>query len=282
MRIFVTGAQGFTGRHFVNIARSFGHTVITLQSNLENKHGLKNELAKSNADAVVHLAGLAFVGHEDLAAFYAVNVVGTTNLLDALLTLVKSPKIILLVSSANVYGNSETSPIKESQIPKPVNHYAMSKLAMENMASTYFDRLPIIIARPFNYTGIGQEETFLIPKLVSHFTRKAKVIELGNLKVEREFNDVRMVCKAYLDLLVNGINCEIYNICSGRPVKLQNAIDILEKLTAHKLEVIVNPDLIRTSEVNTLCGCSKKLENSIGELQHYGLESTLKWMISGI
>ena len=88
---------------------------------------------------------------------------GTINLLDALCALPICPSKVVLASSANVYGNCAVSPIKEDQPPAPVNHYAMSKLAMEHMARTFASRLPIVITRPFNYTGPGQRSNFLIP-----------------------------------------------------------------------------------------------------------------------
>lgn len=279
MRIFVTGSDGFTGKHFISRARAAGNEIVSLQASLADRLGITEELFKARADAVVHLAAIAFVGHSEASAFYDVNVLGTTNLLDALVTMEHRPKVVLLASSANIYGNSDASPISEIQSPAPVNHYAMSKLAMEYMARNYMDRLPIVIARPFNYTGVGQSESFVIPKLVSHFTRKAPEIELGNLDVEREFNDVRTVCEAYLGLLDKGVPGEFYNICSGNPVKLRKAIILLEEMTNHKLKVRVNPAFVRVSEVHRLCGSPAKLEAAIGFLQHHHLKETLNWML---
>lgn len=279
MRIFVTGADGFTGRHFVRTALDQGHEVIAMQANLADKHGMTEELAKAEADAVIHLAAIAFVGHSEASAFYDVNVLGSTNLLDALVSISNRPKAVLLASSANVYGNCAESPITEQQQPAPTNHYAMSKLAMEYLARNYFDRLPILLARPFNYTGVGQSETFVIPKLVSHFAHKAELVELGNLEVEREFNDVRMVCNSYLSLLTKGMPGETYNICTGMPVNLREVISLLEDITDHSLMVRINQDFVRAGEVYRLCGSSAKLEKAIGSPTHIGLRETLSWML---
>lgn len=279
MKILLTGARGFTGCIFAEAAIHAGHDVVTLQANLTDLAAMVDEVAATSADAVVHLAAISFVGHADEAAFYAVNTVGTCNLLAALSALSVKPRKVLLASSANVYGNCDASPISETQSLSPVNHYAMSKMAMECMAMAFADRLPIVITRPFNYTGPGQAPKFLIPKLVSHFARKADVIELGNLQVEREFNDVRMVCDAYLCLLESGVPGQIYNVCSGTPYTLQYVIDKLEQITNHCIEVRVNPALVRANEVHRLCGDPNKLLSCTGSLVMPPLEDTLRWML---
>lgn len=280
MKILLTGAAGFTGRFFMDQARAAGHVVVALAANLTDKAAVANEVAKAEPDAVVHLAAISFVGHADDTAFYGVNVVGTTNLLAALAALPVKPRCVLVASSANVYGNCEVSPINETQAPAPVNHYAMSKLAMEHMAWTYLDRLPIVITRPFNYTGPGQAPQFLIPKLVSHFARRAEQIELGNLQVEREFNDVRMVCDAYLKLLSKGQSGEAYNVCSGQPYTLQHVIATLEHITKHHMDIQVNPAFVRANEVHRLCGNPSKLLATVGPLSNHSLVETLSWMLS--
>jgi len=265
LKILLTGAAGFTGRHFVAAAQALGYTVEPLLADLTDKPALNAEVLLAAPDAVVHLAGISFVGHADDAAFYAVNVVGTTNLLASLATLPKIPKKVLLASSANVYGNCEASPINEAQSTVPVNHYAMSKLAMEGMARTYADRLPIVITRPFNYTGTGHDLNFVIPKLVDHFAKRAPRIALGNLHVEREFNDVHMVCAAYLHLLSIGEPGETYNVCSGQPHTLQRVIDELARLTQHAMQVEVNPAFVRANELHRLCGDPGKLQRLLGQ-----------------
>jgi GDP-6-deoxy-D-talose 4-dehydrogenase len=279
MKILLTGAAGFTGRFFKSAAEAAGHHVLPLHADLTDKAAVASEVMQVQPDAVVHLAAISFVAHADDTAFYGVNVVGTMNLLAGLAALPVRPSKVLLASSANVYGNCDASPITEDQPASPVNHYAMSKLAMEHMARTHLDRLPIVITRPFNYTGPGQASNFLIPKLVSHFARRAPAIELGNLHVEREFNDVRMVCDAYLALLDKGVAGEIYNVCSGQPHTLQEVISILTELTGHHLDVQVNPAFVRANEVHRLCGSAHKLRACTGQLLPYTLQETLEWML---
>lgn len=283
LKILLTGANGFTGLFFADQALAAGHNVEALQADLTNQKAVSEQVLASEPDAVVHLAAISFVGHADENAFYAVNVVGTTNLLTALTKLPKPPRCVLLASSANVYGNSRQSPIAETQPPAPISHYATSKAAMEFMARGYADRLPIIIARPFNYTGPGQDVNFVIPKLVDHFARGAPTIALGNIEVEREFNDVHMVCSAYLRLLQYGEAGETYNVCSGKPFALQYVIDLLTRITSHQIQVELDSAFIRVNEVRRLCGAPIKLQtlfNGSGcNLVTPPLELTLRRML---
>jgi nucleoside-diphosphate-sugar epimerase len=280
MKILLTGSAGFTGHHFAVSAQAAGHAVLPLQADLTDKAAVAAEVRQAAPDAVVHLAAISFVGHADDSDFYRVNVIGTMNLLAALAALPQPPAKVLLASSANIYGNCDASPITEDQPPAPVNHYAASKLAMEHMARTWSERLPIVITRPFNYTGAGQGGQFLIPKLVDHFARKAPRIELGNLHVEREFNDVRMVCSAYMALLNHGQAGQAYNVCTGQTYTLQNVLDLLKAITGHTLDVQVNPAFVRANEVHRLCGNPAKLQACVGPTSPIALADTLRAMLA--
>lgn len=278
-RILLTGAQGFTGRHFSRAALDQGDTIVALQSDLEDADAVAGELRGQTFDCVVHLAAISAVTHADELGFYRVNLFGTLNLLEGLCALAAAPSTVLLVSSANVYGNNPASPITENAPPAPVNHYAMSKLAMEHMSAQYQDRLPLVLARPFNYTGVGHDTRFVVPKLVDHFRARRPAVELGNIDVEREFNDVRDVCGAYLKLLESAEPGEIYNICSGRTHRLRDVIQRLETLSGHSIDVRVNPAFVRTNEVHRLCGDPQKLRACIGEAPSGKLDATLQWML---
>lgn len=283
MKILLTGAGGFTGKPFAALARAAGHQVIGLDVDLGDRDGLQRQVSAVAPDSVVHLAALSFVGEADAPAIYAVNVIGTLNLLDALLALPNPPRSVLLASSATVYGNCADSPISEAHPVAPTNHYAMSKLAMEHLARTYRDRLPLVMTRPFNYTGPGQAAKFLVPKLVAHFAQRARAVELGNLHVAREFNDIDMVCAAYLALAEHGPSGETYNICTGRAYSLQQVIDMLSAITGHRLEVKVNPAFVRQGEVHRLCGNPSKLREFMarqgGLFNPPSLEHTLRRML---
>jgi len=245
--------------HFAKLAEAAGHRITALQSNITDAAALEAEVLTTDPDWVIHFAGISFVASKDDEAFYKVHALGSSNLLASLSKLRKKPVKVLLASSATVYGNSNVAHASEDQQLNPIDHYAMSKVAMEEMAKTFMDRLPIIIARPFNYTGPGQKGNFLIPKLIAHFTQKNASIELGNLNVEREFNDINMICEAYLNLLQYGTPTETYNVGSGNARSLKQVIDTLIQMTGHVIEIKVNPDFVRANEVRRMCADPAKL-----------------------
>lgn len=282
--LLITGARGFTGLHLKDAAQKSGLQVHELTSNLNDVEALEQEVLAINPDYVAHLAGISFVASKDHEAFYRVHALGTSNLLQALSKLEKIPRKVLLASSATVYGNSMNHLSNEDQSLSPIDHYATSKVAMEEMAKTFFNRLPIVIARPFNYTGVGQKGNFLIPKLVDHFAKRKPFIELGNLNIEREFNHVNMICEAYLKLLDLGKANEIYNVCSGQARSLQFVMDTLKQITGHNIEIRVNPDFVRASEVHRMVGNPDKLKQLLASngltLQVPALVDTLQQMLN--
>ena len=281
MNILLTGAAGFTGLHFITQAELAGHAVTSLEADLRDASAVFAAVNSASFDAVLHLGAISFVGHANTADFYSVNVVGTTNLLEALASRDRGLTCVLLASSANIYGNCDASPITETQPPAPMNHYAASKLAMEHLARTFSDRLTIAIARPFNYTGLGQTCDLLIPKIVDHFARSAPLIELGNLFIEREFNDVRVVCEAYLRILSQGAGHDTFNICSGQTYTLGQVITTLEEKSGHRIRIASNPAFQRPNEVHRLCGSPQKFIDRFGTLSVIPLSSTLGWMLGG-
>nr|WP_312509225.1 GDP-mannose 4,6-dehydratase [Pseudomonas luteola] len=290
-RVLITGVNGFTGRYMRTELEANGYEVFGLgthpcddpnyhQVKLTDAQALHTVLAEIQPNAVVHLAALAFVAHGDANAFYETNLIGTRNLLEAISASEHTPECVLLASSANVYGNASEGMLDEQTEPAPANDYAVSKLAMEYMARLWMNRLPIVIARPFNYTGVGQASSFLLPKIVSHFTRGADRIELGNLDVWRDFSDVRAVVQAYRRLLeVKPVGLTV-NVCSGNLYSLREVLSLCERITGRAMPVEVNPAFIRANEVKKLCGDSKRLRSIIGEWNTPSLEETLRWMLA--
>ncbi|WP_369125056.1 GDP-mannose 4,6-dehydratase [Desulfogranum marinum] len=290
-RVLVTGSCGFTGQYLVSELERKGWDVFGAGSSthegcanyrcidLTSLNDVRSAVNELEPDIVVHLAAVAFVGHGNVDDFYHVNLLGTRNLLSALAESKKKPECVLLASSANVYGNTTDGMLSETMRPNPANDYAVSKLSMEFMARLWSEELPLVIVRPFNYTGVGQSESFLIPKIVSHFRNKSTEIELGNLDVSRDFSDVRSVVRIYRRLLEEQPIGETVNVCSGKLVSLKEIVTLAETITAHSMSVKVNPAFVRSNEVKTLCGDPSKLKRLIGDTEMFTLEETLRWML---
>jgi nucleoside-diphosphate-sugar epimerase len=149
------------------------------------------------------------------------------------------------------------------------------------MARLWGDRLPIVITRPFNYTGVGQDENFLIPKIVAHFRRRDPEIELGNLDVWRDFSDVRMVADAYARLVTAAPVGKTLNICSGHVHSIQEVLEMMSDIAGYRIAVRVNPAFVRSSDVKRLSGSHRLLANEVGGLQEISMYETLRWMYAG-
>ncbi len=288
-RALITGLNGFTGYYLAaELARAgyalFGADVKpdgapnNFAVDLLDKAALRRLVAEVKPTVVVHLAAIAFVGHGNADAFYQVNVIGTRNLLEALAIEAPAVRCVLLPSSANIYGNAAAGVLDERTPANPANDYAVSKLAMEYMARLWLDRLPIVITRPFNYTGVGQSVQFLLPKIVDHFRRGERVIELGNIDVERDFSDVRTLTQAYARLLDKVPAGEVFNVCSGNTWSLKDVIAMMGEIAGYAIEVRVNPAFVRANEVRRLQGDVGKLEAAVGALDRVPLRETLRWM----
>lgn len=295
-KVLVTGADGFTGRYIAVELQRVGYEVHGLVrqpangsvvglsachvADLSDVEGLAAVVRKVRPDKVVHLAGIAFVAHGDVEAIYRTNLVGTRNLLEALAQSDSPLSAVLVASSSNIYGNSLGGVLDESTPPAPANDYAVSKLAMEFAARLYSDRLPLIMARPFNYTGVGQAESFLIPKIISHVRRRAPLIELGNLDVARDFSDVRTVVQLYQRLLGTPAAVgQTFNVCAGKASTLNEVLAMVRNISGHDFEVQVNPAFVRANEVQTLLGNRARLDAAVGAVPQIELQDTLRWML---
>lgn len=295
-RTLVTGAAGFTGRYIGPLLAKQGHEVHGIvhgpcedsltgfahlhQCDLRDLPAIRRVVEQFRPDHVVHLAAISFVAHSDIDQMYRANVVGTRQLLQALSELPQAPASVLIASSANVYGNKQEGMLDETTSLAPVNDYGVSKVAMEYVASIYGQRLPLILVRPFNYTGRGQSTDFIIPKIVHHAKQGGDVLELGNLDVARDFSDVRTVTETYVRLLgepqaIGGT----FNVCSGRATTLSEVVDLVKRLSGREFAVRVNPQFVRANEVRRLCGSHARIEHLLGRLPSISLEDTLRWML---
>jgi nucleoside-diphosphate-sugar epimerase len=289
-RALVTGLQGFTGYYLAQELRAAGYQVFgtahggepvgegIVTVDLCNREDLRQVVEMVRPQVVAHLAAISFVAGGDHEAMYRTNIVGTRNLLEALTLLNEKPRSVLLASSANIYGNAPVEVIDESVQPAPANDYAISKLAMEYLARLWMDRLPIVISRPFNYTGVGQAAQFLLPKIVKHFKNSEKLIELGNIDVERDFSDVRTVAYAYRRLLELSPSGDTFNVCSGVACSLSDVLAMMAEIAGYQIEVRVNPAFVRANDVQRLQGDDSKLRAVVGNLTTIPLKETLRWM----
>ncbi|HEY0063139.1 MAG TPA: GDP-mannose 4,6-dehydratase [Telluria sp.] len=289
-RALITGLRGFTGRYLAQELSNAGYRVFgtvlpneepgpdLFQVDLCDRDAVAAMVAQVQPDVVAHLAAISFVGHANIEQIYRVNVVGTRNLLEALAAQSHRPACVLLASSGNIYGNASSGMLDELVAPMPTNDYAVSKLAMEYMARLWQDKLPIVIVRPFNYTGVGQEENFLLPKIVAHFRKAAPEIELGNLAIARDFSDVRMVARCYRRLLHASPAGQTFNVCSGTAHSLASVIGTMASIAGYQITVHSNPAFMRKDDVITLVGNNAKLSGVIGEIAITPLADTLRWM----
>ena len=281
MRVLITGIDGFTGRHLKNYLSDydvFGTSLLKSGDNVykcdvTDEESVKQVLEKVKPEVIIHLAALSFVGYGNINDFYKVNVIGSENILKN----AKNAKVIV-ASSATVYGNQSKEVLNEDMCLNPNNHYALSKYSAEQIAKNYFDKLNVIIVRPFNYTGVWQEEHFLVPKIVKHFKERKKEIKLGNLDVIREFNDVSFVCEAYKRLINSDVHGEILNIASSRGIKLLDIVKYMEDIAGYKIKIIQDEKFIRKNEIKKLIGSNKKLFSLIGEISQPDFYQTLKVM----
>jgi GDP-6-deoxy-D-talose 4-dehydrogenase len=286
----ITGIRGFTGRYLADELRSMDYDVIGISHapevsdtciydiDLCDRSAVSRFIEIVEPTVVFHLAAISHVSHRDVDLIYNVNILGTRNLLEALASVPNKPDKIVLASSANIYGNADADLISESVSPNPANDYAVSKFAMEKMAQLWSDKLSIVITRPFNYTGVGQSEGFLIPKIVRQFQLRAPYIELGNLYVYRDFSDVRWVAKVYSQMIEVARPNEIYNICSGIGYGLYQIISMLEEIAGYQIEARVDSQFVRSNEVHRLVGDGKKLNQVIHDIPTLSFRSTLQWM----
>lgn len=287
-RVLVTGADGFTGRYVCDELRAKGCEVFGLTKDGSTKgdfidltqyEGVLHCVETVKPTAVIHLAAIAYVGHGDPSDFYKVNVIGTRNLLRALKEVGSVREKVILASSANIYGNRYGDRLlTEDLAPDPVNDYAVSKASMELMARLFANDFPLAIVRPFNYTGVGQSENFLVPKIVKAFREKASELHLGNLDVERDFSDVRDVARMYCALLYSPFVGAV-NFCNGCKYKLMEVVGLCREISGHDLKIVSDAGLQRSSEVNSICGSAQKLTEVLGKRERFSFEETLRWML---
>lgn len=296
-RILITGITGFTGkyaaRNFIEsgyevygLSHSSSHTIEGVTQicavSLSDYDSVKQAIDSIKPHYVIHLAAISFVAHSNIHEIYETNVIGTRNLLEALKNSTVVPESVIVASSANVYGNNASGqPLSELTPFAPVNDYAVTKVSCEYVCAIYSDIFPIIITRPFNYTGVFQANNFLVPKIIQAAKTKQSVIELGNLDISRDFSDVRDVANFYFELIQNKTNgLSIFNICSGQAHSLQDILEYAQQAANHRFdEVKVNPAFVRSNEIKLLLGDPSLLNKHLLNPKRHTLIETIEWMM---
>lgn len=265
----ITGATGFLGSSLARFLAAHGYRVAgtTTGTSQDQLHqcdiaigdALDDIIQKVRPDVVVHCAAISSVTGAEPLEYYATNVVGTQNLLTSLSKLSSRVRLIL-ISTAGVYGNQKVEFLHEELAPLPVHHYGMSKFCSERLVYNYANSIDFTICRPFNIIGSGQNESFILPKLVAAFGQHQRNVRLGNTEVFRDFIGVDGACSIIHEM----IDCkasfgQVVNLCTGTGTSLRQIIDMLQRFAGYEIEIIQAPEFTRKSEVWRLLGSCEKL-----------------------
>jgi GDP-4-dehydro-6-deoxy-D-mannose reductase len=295
-RVLITGAAGFIGVHLVQYLRSVGDEVFAFDrvatlspalsrevrlfgGSIHNRAALRQALSEAKPNVIYHLAGL--IKSTEPLHFYTTHVLGTASLFEVVVAAELSPKVLIASSSA-VYGVGSAKPITERVKPRPMTHYAVSKLAQEAVAQRFqrAHRLLINIARAFNLAGPGQPPTLACSAFAqeisqSERTRETGVLVTGNLSSQRDFIDVRDVARAYHAIAKAGQAGTTYNICSERAVSIQHCVNTLLQLARTPIRVERDPNRLQADDVPIQVGSAACLRSHTGWRPEIPLEQSL-------
>ncbi|MFQ5767906.1 MAG: GDP-mannose 4,6-dehydratase [Acidobacteriota bacterium] len=304
----VTGGCGFAGSVLVESLLGAGHRVTVLSrtgrpGQLENVQGarlkacditekecLKAAVEEIKPEAVYHLAARTFVPDSlaDGAGFLEVNLKGTVHLLDAVRRAVPEASV-LVVGSAGVYGASGRlgGLLREDAVLRPLDPYSVSKAAAEMWALQEAERRPlrIVCVRPFGHTGPGQSPRFVAADFARQVgriraDRQPPLIQVGDLRPVREFNDVRDVAAGYVAALEKGRSGGVYNICSGHGWTIRQMLDRLLACSGVQADVETRSERLRPTEVPSLVGDPSVASADLGWTAAVPLDHTLRRLLA--
>lgn len=297
-RVIVTGANGFVGNHLVRELKANGYTVIgiggpllpggaeprDLDAYIVADLTKPEDVAKidfTGVDGIIHLAGLAAVGpsFDEPMRYFSVNVGIEVNLFEGASRQGAKPKVIV-ISSGSLYDPNTSLPITEQSPVLPNSPYAVSKIGQEQMGNYYASRgFEVVIARPFNHIGPGQNLGFLVPDLTKQFIDVEKGVSqnvmVGNLDAKRDYTDVRDIARAYRLLLESGKSGETYNICSGVSRSGNEMLELISKTSGINAAIEQDPSRMRPSDTPDVYGDHSKITADTGWKPEVSLETTI-------
>ena len=295
MKAAVTGARGFVGPYLVAHLERCGDDVTALDRHgpdsfdVTDADAVHARFHDARPDVVYHLAALSHVGEswKSPAASFRVNAEGTLNVLRACTDLGVARVIVVL--SSEEYGNVAEAdlPLGETAPIRPVTPYGAAKAAADVLALQAFlgDGLGTIRVRPFSHTGPGQSDRFVVPALASRIARAERdgvdEIPVGSLDAVRDLTDVRDVVRAYRLVAERGEPGEVYNVCSGTGVSVQEIADALIAHASRPIRLVTDPTLVRPVEVPRLVGSNTRLREATGWAPEIALERTLVDVLHG-
>lgn len=302
MKVFVTGCNGFAGRHAAAALRQAGHDVVggdlvcppqspipCVELDVRELASITHALENIRPDAILHLGGIAFVplGWTEPQLVFSVNTIGTLNLLDAVRRQGR-PVRILVVTSAEVYGSHPSpAPLAEDAPYRPDNIYGVSKAAADQAALLYaaHHRLDVRVARPSNHIGAGQSMDFVSSSFAAQLANIAAgalpLMRVGNLAQRRDFTDVRDVARAYVRLLEAGHPGQAYNIASGRMIPVRDLFETLCDIAKVRPQIEIDPALFRPDENRPAYDISRILAH-VGWKPEIPLRQTLETVYADI
>jgi len=306
VRALITGIGGFAGSHLARYLLSqkiqvtgFFHPehpptknlsdiekkIDLFPSDLSNQKKIKLLLKKNRPDYIFHLAAFASAALSFKSPKKTIenNVFSQLNLLEACSGL-KPTARILVIGSSDEYGNIDAKnlPVNEEAPIAPVSPYALSKVIQDFMGLQYFlnRNLFIVRVRPFNHIGPGQSKNFVVPDFISQIVdlekRGGGEIKVGNLEGSRDFTDVRDMVKAYLLALQKGQAGEVYNIGSGKPVKINDILKKLILLSKVKVKIEQDKNLLRPVDIEKIYCDFTKFRNQTSWSPQIPIEKTLE------
>ncbi|HVA96943.1 MAG TPA: GDP-mannose 4,6-dehydratase [Candidatus Acidoferrales bacterium] len=258
MKIVVTGGAGFIGSHITELLCDKKHSVKVIDNlsfgyerfidnraqfikgDINDEKLLKRVL--KGADAVVHLAASSIIkfSYDNPLSYFENNLINGVKLLDAMR--INRVSKIINSSTAAVYGNPRTIPVKEDDFKEPMNTYGASKLAFEEALCAYYHAYGIdsVSLRYFNAYGPRDEQkpaTRAVPMWMKAIITNKPVEMYWNGKQIRDYIFVKDIAKAHIDVLkLRGLH--YYNIGSGNGIMMKNIITTIEKIAGKKLKTI--------------------------------------------